>query len=583
MSLLDPVRVETLDDRSLWWHLEVRRRLLRNEVLAKLYASQDPADRATIAAERALCQRDPAYWMDNYLWVKSPDEAGLSIPGELRDDAEQFNAFGATTPMVLWPRQRELIPWFLDLLRRGRAGLVAKSRKVGVSWEILALIYKLSETNRGFASLLLSRKEDLVDDTGERDRMRAAGQGPGGSSTDSLFGKIDYIHRCQPAWLLPQVEKPRRPMNFRFLETGSLITGESTNKGSGRGPRKSVVFIDEMPAMDTAVQDSIWSSTASTARCRIAVGTPGLPWCTFETLRKSLPAGSVFEMDWDSDPRRDADWKREQIEDLGGLERFLTEFGMAPITPTAGRVWRDVTSEGVNYREGDILGVEPDARSRWQVFGSWDFGSGPSDLVCFLWLLEFRGGAYHLWLDYEFTWKSERWQDAAGDVLDVLRSAYAIYGVHFGDPSGINRESDQESWITNLQAGGIPIVALPGSANTQQQREFQIKKVGALLANGTMRIHQRCTYALECVDRWTRHLAAGKTVESSSVLYIPPRHDRYSHGGTAMCFGIAGLLPVVAELLSGGVPTTTDYSYQPTAPGFLGDSGLALDDILAAM
>lgn len=580
MNLFDPVRVETLPDRDKWWYLEVQRRLVRGEMFAKLFASQDPNDRATIAAERALCRRDLAYWMDNYLWVKSPQDIDIT--------EASGNPFGNSTPLVLWPRQRALVEWFLGRLRDGRVGLVPKSREVGVSWILCGAIYILSSSLRGFSSHLLSRSERLVDDTNERDRKRAAGLGGGGSSTDSLFGKLDYIHRCQPAWLAPRIEQPRHPMSYRFLDTDALITGESTNRGAGRGPRKSVVLVDEMPAMDTGDQESIWRSLASTAKCRVAVGTPGLPWCKFEKLRQSLPAEAVFELDWDSDPRRDLEWKRKQIEDLGSIEDFLTEYGMSPIVPSAGRVWRDVRSEDVAYAEDEMLAIDVNARRRWQVFGSWDFGSGPSDLVCFLWLVEFREGRFRLWLDQEFVWRSEAWRAAADDVLDGekgLRQNYAVYGVHFGDPSGVNRESDQESWVTNLQSGGVPIVALPGSANTQQQREWQIRKVGALMADGTLRIHRRCTYALECVERWTRHLAAGQTVESSSVLYVPPRHDRYSHGGTAMCFGIAGLLPAIAEMMVGvGVQSSAaDFSFQSSAPSFLGDLAGGLDSILDSL
>jgi hypothetical protein len=130
------------------------------------------------------------------------------------------------------------------------------------------------------------------------------------------------------------------------------------------------------------------------------------------------------------------------------------------------------------------------------------------------------------------------------------------------------------------------MVALSGACNTQEQREWQIRKVGAMLADKTLLINKRCTYALECLDRWTRHLAAGKTVESSSVLYIPPRHDRYSHGGTALCFGIAGILPAAAAML-GGNETVDDkpdlgYGYHDAAPSYL-DEAAGLDSILAAL
>jgi hypothetical protein len=272
---------------------------------------------------------------------------------------------------------------------------------------------------------------------------------------------------------------------------------------------------------------------------------------------------------------------------------------MRPIRPSAGRIWQRVDSmtKGLVYTDADLTEIEPDARWRWQVFGAWDFGSGPSLLVCFLFLVEFRGGAYRLWLDQEMTWDQESWRTVASDILDGrqgedgyaeggMRRTYKRFGVHFGDPSGVNRESDQNSWVTNLQAGGVPMVALSGECNTREQREWQVRKVGAMLQDGTLRVHERCAYALNCIDNWTRHIPAGQTVESSSTMYIPPKHDKWSHGGTALCFGIAGILPAAAAML-GGSETVDDkpdlgYGYHDAAPSYL-DEAAGLDSILAAL
>jgi hypothetical protein len=210
-------------------------------------------------------------------------------------------------------------------------------------------------------------------------------------------------------------------------------------------------------------------------------------------------------------------------------------------------------------------------------------------------LLEFRAGGYRLWLDQEMTWDQESWRRVGPDILDGkqdedgaiiggLRPNYEKFGVHFGDPSGKNRESDQNSWISNLQAAGVPLVALSGACNTTEQRDWQIRKVGAMLYDGTLRVHERCAYALNCIDNWTRDIPRNQTVDSSSKLYIPPKHDKWSHGGTALCFAIAGILPAAAATLEGGGDDQGDagYGYQHAAPSYLDDAA-SLDSILARL
>ena len=112
--------------------------------------------------------------------------------------------------------------------------------------------------------------------------------------------------------------------------------------------------------------------------------------------------------------------------------------------------------------------------------------------------------------------------------------------MHFGDPSGKSKESDQSCWESNLRSGGVPITCLPGYYQTRDGIEWMIKAVQVMLDNERIRIHQRCSYLWECIEHWRRDVPSGMEIDWVSRAYIQPRKDVYSHGANALMYLVAG-------------------------------------------
>src|SRR5207247_1504773 len=63
---------------------------------------------------------------------------------------------------------------------------------------------------------------------------------------DSLFWKIDFMHRYQPKWLMPkgyEAKKHRRLMYYGNPENGSTITGQASTGKAGVGGRATWMFV----------------------------------------------------------------------------------------------------------------------------------------------------------------------------------------------------------------------------------------------------------------------------------------------------------------------------------------------------
>ena len=112
-----------------------------------------------LAEERTRCRQDILHWLGHYAWIPLPKAA----PGEHR-----------RAPVLLWPRQKQLVLWIVESLRAGRDGVVNKAREVGATWMFLNVFLWHWLFDRGFLAKLFSRKEQYVDDR----------------SLDSLFGML---------------------------------------------------------------------------------------------------------------------------------------------------------------------------------------------------------------------------------------------------------------------------------------------------------------------------------------------------------------------------------------------------------
>jgi len=566
-SLHLPYRWGEAQTEAHLWALEVQRRSLRHRLIAE---HEDPDRRAALmAAERELCRRDVVHWIEQWGWVLNPHAASGLYP-EMVD-----------VPAVLWPDQQRLVRWLEERIAAGETSLVPKGRSLGVTWCHLLLCAHRMTLGQGWSARLASAKEDKVDD----------------GTPDSLFGMLRYILRNLPSWLNPH--DPRKEDSSLWLgcaATRADVVGESANTGLARGGRRAWLLLDEFAHIDPPAKAwALWTSTATVARSRAVISTHKGPGTRFAELQAQLAQHQVFTMTWRSDPRRPVNFRELEMAQGMTAQEFEQEHEARSVVLAQGLIfsgppdrermptWEAEPGDRRGPRpslhiraleywdeEDDFRAVqaEEDILHRGYLCGGWDFGtSAVSPLVCLHAIVE-PGPRWRLWIDAEHKWVQTQWMTAAADVLSWVRHRYcprpSDHWGHWGDPAGIQTESDGSCWQNNLRSGGIPLTALAAHYNTRDGQEWAIREAQSLIDSGRLRVHRRCSYLWSCLESWSRDIPHGSSPELLSKIYIAPRHDGWSHGGMAFVYLIAGVII--------GISAAHDRSDQalellPAAPG----------------
>lgn len=248
-----------------------QKRIDRAEIRAK--AVEDSVLREGLIEKS---RRDPVFFFNQFLFTYDP-----------RPEAKP-NHF----PFLTYPFQGEYILELEKSYSEVKDLLTDKSRDMGVSWMILGWIVWHWLFDKSFNALIGSRKEDLVDNF----------------QPDSLFGKIDYILKRLPTWILPvgyDQDKNRTFCKLVNPESGNTIQGESANRDFSRQGRYSLIFLDEFAFWDHA--DSVWTATADSAPIRVAVSTPHGKNNKFADLRFSEKI-KVVSLHWSVHPFKNQEW-----------------------------------------------------------------------------------------------------------------------------------------------------------------------------------------------------------------------------------------------------------------------------------
>lgn len=254
-----------------------RNLLYRDALLARADANKRVRDSIIDA-----CRHDLLWYVNLWVWTYDPRKPQKLIP------------------FITWPFQDKAFLEILDCVEQGRDLVIEKSRDMGASWMSLTVMEWLWHFHRGNTFLMVSRKEDLVDSPGD---------------PDSLFWKVDFIHRNLPDWLRPKTD--RRKLHFGNSDNGSTIDGESTTAAAGVGGRRTAMFIDEFSRIEEGYQ--LLAGTADTTRCRIFNFTP---WGTSNAAYKLARRGDLkkLRLHWSEHPEKAA-----------GLYRYDAERGMVDV------------------------------------------------------------------------------------------------------------------------------------------------------------------------------------------------------------------------------------------------------------
>ena len=137
-------------------------------------------------------------------------------------------------PFITYPFQDKVLGILVDSIGKEDI-IIEKSRDMGATWLCLAVFLWRWQFWDGETFLLMSRKEDMVDKSGD---------------PKTLMWKIDFMLEFQPSWLRPKYE--RRQLHLANLQNGSTIDGESTTGEASKGDRRTAIMVDEFASVDDA-------------------------------------------------------------------------------------------------------------------------------------------------------------------------------------------------------------------------------------------------------------------------------------------------------------------------------------------
>lgn len=217
-------------------------------------------------------------------------------------------------PLVLMPRQRELVEWIITLWRSGDPGALVKCRDVGASWIAFAVAVSLCVLHRNMMLGFGSATEDKLDST---------------TNPDTLFYKGRMFLENLPeefraGW---NVKKNSTHMGLTFPDTKSSISGDAGDR-MGRGGRKAIFFVDEAAhLMRPAIVDAAISMNTD---CRIdmsSVNGSANPFA--EKARRYNGTKHRFDYNWFEDLRKDEAWlerKRYELDPITFNQEIMNQF-----------------------------------------------------------------------------------------------------------------------------------------------------------------------------------------------------------------------------------------------------------------
>lgn len=461
------------------------------------------------------------FWMRTFAVIIEPRQAGE----DTGDDSPSTQL-----PFIPMPHQEalvwEILSAYLSRDSRGRLQkatiFIEKSRDMGATWVVLAVIVWLWLYERGFTCLLGSRVETLVE------------KNPGSRNEDTLLGRCEVLAMGLPDWLRPDGvsmtdKATRQAMFWANPATGNQATGESANANFGRQQRKTVVVFDELAFAE--YQRSIIRGTADTCRLRIFLTSPDPDADACKELMRR-PGVRVVTQDWRLHPAKTVAWYEKQREDRseeeianeldlsweGGAERRIypewDDVAKRPLLFTPGWVLWGGIDFGRSDPTGIVIGQEDPLTQRVRILASYlRAGESIDFFYPFLSLLKLTSGP-HTYHDGEraLVEQIHQWIRLAGGII------------LFGDPAGMQvGQAANTSVIQQLAAKGITVNINP-RMNSHDERQTRCK----LLLRVAEVDSTRCT-SLDLAMRNYRRPA-----RRDSVGYQKKALHQHSHLPTAL-------------------------------------------------
>lgn len=196
----------------------------------------------------ALCASNVDFFINTCLFICEP-RAGADL---------------TNLPFLLRGFQEDYVRQVDGHINSDKDLLTDKTREMGVTWMVEAVLLHHWLFERGFVAIVSSITEDKIDKPDD---------------PSCLFWKFDFMIeslRWSVPWLYPDGYVKARPnrthMKLFNPATGSIINGEVMGKNLGRSGRAKVIFPDEFA--EAAYPADSWASSSRSTNCRLPVFTP---------------------------------------------------------------------------------------------------------------------------------------------------------------------------------------------------------------------------------------------------------------------------------------------------------------------
>jgi hypothetical protein len=495
--MIEILRISSKEQQAL---LDIK--LSQRADVALLTSPANPQSTVNQQLVHSLCTEDWKYFVNNFCWIQDPE-------AERPEDKD--------IPFLLYDYQERAGDAIVQAIREGRDLPIEKSRKMGLSWLVIAI------SVWGFAFqewdiLLGSQKAENVD-------MRG--------NIKSLLEKARFILEKVPTFLIPPLVRGVHDKSMVLIHPTSraTIAGESNNTNFGRSDRRKVIFFDEFTSWELTDR-AAWQACSSTTKSRIPFSTPntrGVNCYHYQIIqdfkKKNKPFLSLHwtlhptfadNLYFDAYQKPLSPWYDREVERATSPQEVAQELDINYEASMGSNVFPNFD---VTLNVDDQISYDPNL----PLYIAWDFGL---DQTALLWIQpNTRTRTINIIDEYVNDGTSKEGADIY-HYLDIVESKEYKTAIHFGDPhSGGNRSLSArgESIATILRRSGIIFRSerTPISERVQAGRNILPQ----------VRISSSCILTIEMFISWA--MIKPKTGNTSSSV---PIHNSFSHIGDAYTY-----------------------------------------------
>ncbi len=440
------------------------------------------------------------FWANNFAWIQDPEA----------EDAYQKNI-----PFLLWDFQERAAEEIIRAILFGYDLPIEKSRKLGLSWLIMA-IFVWGWNFHGWDLLCGSQKKENVDTKG---------------NIKTLIEKARYMIERSPDWLIPNLQDKVHDKSMLLIHPnhGATLAGESNNINFGRSDRRKAILFDEFASWELTDR-AAWQSCGSTSKCRIPLSTANTRGtnCHFYTvvnsakkkgnkyLRLHWTLHPIFAKDlyYDEYGKPRSPWYEAEIKRSSTMQEVYQELDIDYDASMGDKIFPMFSLEN---NVSDNIEYNP----ALPLYVSADFGLDTTALVW--WQEDSAKGLFYIIDEYQ--------NNGAGDgtsiyhFIDVIQSKEYKTPIFYGDPhSGENRSlTSGQSNATILRKFGYIF---------KSQRAPIKERIGATWnMMEKILVSDKCIITIEALSSW--QFIKPKSGNTSSQT---PQHNEYSHISDAVTY-----------------------------------------------